>query len=132
MGAQTHFFTRLVLDGTIQSEAELDIEILRTSIRIRELQEEFEAYTLMTEPNKFVPEGTDTFTYFRDKIRTVLAELDELCVTRRDLMLLKDRWNACHTEDGKAINPPEGTFKTWDESYLSGDYINVTSIDDLK
>lgn len=78
----------------------------------------------MTEPNKFYDKEDyhDADAYIHKELFDSLECLEEYYRELFKLEYLRDNWNACHTKEELAINPPEGI--NYDTAYLSGDFVN--------
>ena len=77
---------------------------------------------IMTEPNKYCPEGDDTLCWVINTYKDVLELIEEYTIELYKLNLLLDNWDKCHDINGLAIAPPENI--TYKSAYLSGDFIN--------
>jgi hypothetical protein len=84
-------------------------------------------FALMTEPEKFCPEGSDVLQWIKDSIEDNINIIQDLSVDIYKLTQLRENWKHCHNKDGKAIEFPGN----WTYAYLQGDYIDSVKDDKL-
>ena len=84
---------------------------------------------VMTEPNKFVTDDeTDPLYWVENECNRAIEDIREYTMELYRLNLLLDNWDACHTKEGLAIDPPEGV--SYDTAFLEGDYVNSVKYPD--
>lgn len=76
----------------------------------------------MTEPSKFSEKDEDPYCWLINTFNSNLELLEEYTIELYKLNLLLSNWDACHTKEGLAIDPPEGVH--YDSAFLSGDFVN--------
>ncbi len=120
MGWTTDLFCNITFHKeTYDNKYKVESEIEELNQSIKESEEYLKKLVFITEPNKFFPE--DTFYSIDSAVKDTLEILQEDYIKKYKLELLLDNWEMCHTEDGLAIDPPEGMG--YDTAYLSGDFI---------
>ena len=130
MGWQTDLFCNITFDRKTYNDIyEVESDIEDTEKMIRYLEDRIKALALMTEPNKFFPSGEgeekiDVMATISKEVSECLGELEENYIDLFELQLLRDKWNDCHDEEGRAISPPENI--KWDTAFLDGDFVNST------
>lgn len=83
---------------------------------------------VMTEPSKFSEKDEDPYCWLINTFNSNLELLEEYTIELYKLNLLLSNWNACHTKEGLAIDPPEGVH--YDSAFLSGDFVNSVKYPD--
>lgn len=76
---------------------------------------------MMTEPAKFCPENYDPLIWLRNEFQDAIDSVEEYSMELYKLKTLLINWDACHDENGLAINPPDGI--TWETAFLDGDFV---------
>ena len=119
MSRSTHFVTDLVFfDKTYAHKEQVTNDLRETEARIAELKKDLFVFAYMTEPEKFNSTEGSAGYFIESSLNAILEEMEELYVLKEKLMLLEERWDDCHNENGLAIEPEE-TMK----SYIWGDFV---------
>lgn len=96
---------------------------------LKEVKESIEVYkarlknfAIMTEPQKFCPEGEDPLTWLEEEMEEILEALEWAYTDDYKLTMLLDNWDDCHDKNGNAIIPPK-PLKLWTMCFCGGDFI---------
>lgn len=123
MGWQTDLFCNITFNKeTYNSKYEVLNRIDELKESIEYAKNHIRDLVMMTEPNKFCPEGYDTLSWLRNEVRDLMEIIEESSVELYKLDMLIENWDNCHNEKGLAIDPPEEI--TWKTAFLSGDFVN--------
>lgn len=121
------FGTTLVTDiyynrKTYNHKYEVENDLDEVNDVITTLENDIRGLVVCTEPAKMMPqdEGWEPLEWLLRVTETKFKDLKEAITEKNDLMLLLEKWDDCHTKDGKAISCPD-EFAC--KSYLDGDFV---------
>lgn len=125
MSWSTELFCNITFNReTFNSKREVEERIEDLERYNQMLKDKIRDLVMMTEPQKFCPEGYDTIIWIRNELQDILDALDECTTDLYKLNLLLENWEECHNEEGLAIAPPDGI--DWNTVYLTGDFVKTT------
>lgn len=122
MGWCTDLFCTITFNKqTYNSKYEVEEKIREVEQYLQFAKDRVREFSIMTEPNKFCPEGYDPIIWIRNEIQDTLSDIEEYSVELYRLNMLLDNWKNCHNEEGLALYPPENI--KYDTAYLCGDFV---------
>lgn len=120
MSQSTRLYTVIsYLDKNYNSKAEVENDLENVRKQITDLKQNITLLAMMTEPNKFVPNGWQPMDYITYNVNGILENLQELYINEWKLELLLELWDECHTQDGLGKYPPEAAQHT----YIDGSFV---------
>lgn len=123
MGYGTTLMTDIYYNRkTYNSKFEVEDELNESKSLVNSLENDIRGLVCCTEPAKMMPqdEGWEPLEWLLRTTEEYFNRLEEAIAERDSLQLLYDRWEDCHTKDGKARACPD-EFAC--NSYLDGDFI---------
>lgn len=128
MGWSTELYTNISFNRkTYNNKFEVEDNLEEINRCIKTCQNTIRDLVLMTEPNKYFPEGLEQTTYNQlvQEYESQMELLEEYLVEQWKLTILLDRWDECHNDDGFAINPPTD-INLYRDSFLWGDFVKTS------
>lgn len=123
MGWYTELFCNITFNKeTYNTKEEVLDRIDDLNRYIATCKSELRDLVVMTEPSKFSEKDEDPYCWLINTFNSNLELLEEYTIELYKLNLLLSNWDACHTKEGLAIDPPEGVH--YDSAFLSGDFVN--------
>lgn len=124
MGWSTNLFCNIEFyKKTYNSKYEVEREIEEEKETLQTAKDTIRNLAIMTEPNKFCPEEYDILAWIRSEVNDNLELIEECNWTLCRLYYLLENWDACHNEEGLAIDPPDNI--KWNTAFLDGDFIRT-------
>lgn len=131
MGWYTELFCNITFNKeTYNTKEEVLDRIDDLNRYIATCKSELRDLVVMTEPSKFSEKDEDPYCWLINTFNNNLELLEEYTIELYKLNLLLSNWDACHTNEGLAIDPPEGIH--YDSAFLSGDFVNSVKYPDNK
>ena len=130
MGWSTELFCNISFNReTFNSKIEVQDKIEEIETYIQNAKDHLRDLLMMTEPGKFCPENYDPLIWMRNEFQDSMEEIEDYSVELYKLNLLLTNWDACHNDNGLAINHPDGI--DWNTAFLDGDFIRTVKYPDI-
>lgn len=124
MSWSTELFCNITFNReTFNSRGEVQAKIADTEVYLQNAKDHLRDLLMMTEPSKFCPENYDPLIWMRNEFQDAMDSVEEYSVELYKLRILLVNWDACHDDNGLAINPPDGI--SGETAFLDGDFVKT-------